>query len=135
MAVHTAADVLAATKLAAPALRRGLVTRAALVRTLSEGSEARLTLVSAPAGSGKTTLVAQWHDAEAPSRPFAWLCLDAEDNDPVRFWDGVIATLARVLPGVGARAQAALRAPGTSTVGVVLPLLINDLAERDAPAV
>ena len=79
---------------------------------LRAGDAARLTLVSAPAGSGKTTLVAQWQASPDELRPFAWLCLDEQDNDPVRFWDGVIASLARTVPGTGARAQAALRARG-----------------------
>ena len=128
-------EVVAATKLEIPALRAGLVAREDLVRTLVGNPLARLTLVSAPAGSGKTTLVAQWHASPDEDRRFAWLSLDPEDNDPVRFWDCVIAALARVQPGLGGRAHAALHAPGTSPTMVVLPLLINELAELDEPVV
>jgi LuxR family maltose regulon positive regulatory protein len=128
-------EVLASTKLEVPALRAGLVPRDWLVGTLIGNPDARLTLVSAPAGSGKTTLVTQWLASAAEERRFAWLALDPEDGDPVRFWDCVVASLGRVRPGLGARAQAALRAPRTSITMVVLPLLINELADLPEPIV
>ncbi|HSD76905.1 MAG TPA: AAA family ATPase, partial [Solirubrobacteraceae bacterium] len=128
-------DVVAATKTEVPVLRAGLVAREALVRALVADPYARLTLVSAPAGAGKTTLVAQWVASPLEHRAVAWLSLDPEDNDPVRFWDCVIAALGRVRPGTGERARAALRAPGTDLTRVVLPLLVNDLAALPEPVV
>jgi len=128
-------DVVAATKTEIPRLRGGLVARDGLVRALMAEPRPRLTLVSAPAGSGKTTVVVQWLTAPQERRACAWLSLDREDNDPVRFWGGVIAALRRVRPGVGERARGALHAPGTGLTTVVLPLLVNDLARLDAPMV
>ena len=95
---------------------------------------AKLTLVSAPAGSGKTTLLAEWSASRGERRPFAWLSLDASDNDPVRFYEGVIAALRRVVPGVGEQALSALAGP-TSLTDVALPSLVNELGVRDQPLV
>jgi LuxR family maltose regulon positive regulatory protein len=122
-------EVLAATKLEVPRLRAGLVARDDLLARLA-AADARLTLVSAPAGSGKTTLVAQWARWPGEGRAFAWLSLDPEDEDPVRFWDGVIGALERVHgDGFGARARSALRARGASLTKVVVPLLLNALVD------
>ena len=85
--------------------------------------------MSGPAGAGKTTLLAEWCSAAAEERAFGWLSLDASDNDPVRFFEGVIAALRTVFPGVAEDALAALAGP-TSLTDVVLPSLINDLAAR-----
>ena len=75
---------LMATKLYVPRQRRGLVARPRLVERLETGAEARLTLVSAPAGFGKTTLLAEWlHEGSASARCVAWLSLDTADNEPV----------------------------------------------------
>jgi LuxR family maltose regulon positive regulatory protein len=68
-------------------------------------------------------------------RPFAWISLDAADNDPVRFWDGVFAALQTTAPEIGGSAQAALQSPGTTVADQVLRLLINDLAELAEPVV
>src|SRR5438552_17372729 len=106
--------VVAATKLHVPAPRRGLVPRAALVELLDDGVERPLTVLAAPAGSGKTTLLSEWHAAAAGRLAFAWLSVDPEDNDPVRFWGCVLDALRTAQPDVGRRAEAALRAPGTS---------------------
>lgn len=86
-------DVLLATKLHVPAPRPGFVPRPRLVGTLGGG----LFLVCAPAGFGKTALLADW--LRADGRPVAWLSLDAGDNDPVRFWRHVVAALDRARPG------------------------------------
>ena len=84
-----------ATKLYIPPSRRRVVLRPRLVERLNEGIAAghKLTLVSAPAGFGKTTLVSEWARHNQPRTPAAWLSLDNEDNDPVRFWDYFIAAL------------------------------------------
>jgi LuxR family maltose regulon positive regulatory protein len=122
--------VIAATKLEAPGLRAGLVARDDLLRRLADPSPARLTLVCAPAGSGKTTLVAQWAAWRGERRRFAWLSLDPEDSDRVRLWDGVIAALDRVHPGFGVGALAALHSPRADLLRTVVPLVVNELIDR-----
>jgi len=121
-------SVIAATKLEMPPRREGLVPRGALVSLLAGADHTRLTMLSAPAGSGKTTLLQQWRLAAA-DRPFAWLSLEPIDDDPVRFWTCVIEALRVVVPGVGGRAEGALRSHGTSLEDVVVPLLVNELIE------
>jgi LuxR family maltose regulon positive regulatory protein len=121
-------SVIAATKLEMPPRREGLVPRAALVSLLAGAQHTRLTMLSAPAGSGKTTLLQQWRLAAA-DQPFAWLSLEPSDDDPVRFWTCVIEALRMVVPGVGGRAEGALRSPRTSLEEVVVPLLVNELIE------
>ena len=64
---------------------------------------ARLTLVSAPAGFGKTTLLASWLSATDDDRHVAWVSLDASDDDPVSFWTAVVTALQRAVPGIGQR--------------------------------
>jgi LuxR family maltose regulon positive regulatory protein len=121
-------SVIARTKLEVPPERPGMVARGALVSLLAGAAHTRLTLLSAPAGSGKTTLLAQWHQSVPPGQPFAWLSLDEGDDDPVRFWTCVIEALRVVVPGIGDRAEGALRSPGTSVEEVVVPLLVNELS-------
>jgi LuxR family maltose regulon positive regulatory protein len=122
-------SVVAATKLEIPPHREGLVPRMALVSLLAGAEHTRVTMLSAPAGSGKTTLLQQWHLGAPASQPFAWLSLEPSDDDPVRFWTCVIEALRTVAPGVGARAEGALRSPGASLEDVVVPLLVNELRE------
>ena len=97
-------------KLHAPAARREWVQRPELVGYLA-GVTARLVLVDAPAGFGKTTLVAQWRLSPAESRPFAWVSLDSGDNDPGRLWWHVVSALEPRLPGVRCRSHPG-RSPG-----------------------
>src|SRR5262249_41780287 len=75
-----------------------------------------------------TSLLSEWSADPRESRRFAWISLDAADNDPVRFCDGIIAALQTVDRELGAGAQAALHSPGTTLEDHVVPLLINDLA-------
>jgi LuxR family maltose regulon positive regulatory protein len=121
-------SVIAATKLEMPPRREGLVARGALVSLLAGAGHTRVTMLSAPAGSGKTTLLQQWRLAAA-DQPFAWLSLEPSDDDPARFWTCVIEALRMVVPGVGGRAEGALRSHGTSLQEVVVPLLVNELIE------
>ena len=116
---------LVATKLYVPRLRRGLVARPRLVDRL--GGDGRLTLVSAPAGFGKTTLLASWLGPPTDDRRVAWLSLDASDDDPVSFWTGVVTALDGAVPGLGAAPLELLRAAPTST-DPVLTALLNELA-------
>ncbi|HEY2437528.1 MAG TPA: hypothetical protein VGH93_10115, partial [Solirubrobacteraceae bacterium] len=131
----SATPVLAATKLHIPVLRPGHLPRATLVGALTAGVQSRVTLVAAAPGSGKTSLLSEWHADPGELRPFAWISLDAADNDPVRFWDGIFAALQTIAPEIGGSAQTALRSPGTTVTDQVLPLLINDLAELPEPVV
>ena len=103
-------DVLLATKLHVPRPQPGFVSRPRLVEALGEGLARRLILVCAPAGSGKTALLAGW--ALSGNRPVAWLSLDAADNDPVRFWRHTVAALDRARPGIGERVGLLLGPPG-----------------------
>ena len=81
-----------ATKLYIPPPRPELVLRPRLIERLNEGLHRKLTLISAPAGFGKTTLVSEWV-AERADRPVAWLSLDEGDNDPTRFLTYLVAAL------------------------------------------
>ena len=123
--------VIAGTKLQIPPTRSGAIRRAQLVGELVDRAQSRLTLVAAPAGSGKTSLLAEWHSDPREQRSFAWISLDVADNDPVRFWDGVIASLRTVDPALGVSAESALHSPGTTIDEHMLPLLINELSDRN----
>jgi LuxR family maltose regulon positive regulatory protein len=115
------------TKLYIPPVRPELVPRPRLIERLNVGacSSRKLTLISAPAGFGKTTLVSAW--LSGLEQPPAWLSLDAGDNDPVRFLSYVIAALQTILPGVGEAALALLRSPQPAPLESVLTVLINEL--------
>jgi LuxR family maltose regulon positive regulatory protein len=84
---------LLATKLYIPPTRAGWVSRPRLTERLATALERKLTLISAPAGFGKTTLVGAW--VRQTELPVSWLSLDHSDNDPAQFWRYVIAALDR----------------------------------------
>jgi LuxR family maltose regulon positive regulatory protein len=125
-----------------------LIPRPNLLEKLDKVLEHRLTLISASAGSGKTTLVSQWHNERMKAEggrmkekeglhpssfilpPFkvAWLSLDEGDNDPVRFWSYVIVALETVQAGLGDNTLPLLRASQPSPLEIVLTFLLNDLA-------
>jgi LuxR family maltose regulon positive regulatory protein len=115
------------TKLYVPRPRRGLVTRPRLSERLNRGSESKLTLVSAPAGFGKTTLVADWL-ATTPERTTAWLSLDPNDNLAASFWPYLIAALRTVVPDVGATALSLLQGPQPPPIETVFATLLNELS-------
>src|SRR5215211_4719351 len=119
------------TKLLPPSPRFEEVPRPMLLNQLDAGSARKLTLIGAPAGYGKTTLLNQWRRAEESNRPFAWVSLDKQDNDPIRLWKHILEALRRVAPGerVGADALAGPGTVATDLVETTLPMLINDLAE------
>ena len=119
---------LLGTKLVVPSSPR-LVVRESLIDALSGGLSHPLTLVYGPAGSGKTMLVAQWAASAREDRPVAWLWLEADDNDPARFWMYVIEALRSVVPGIGEASLAMLRTPGVNLAAEALPALINELAD------
>src|SRR5258708_25316707 len=85
-------DSLLATKLYIPPARLHLVSRPRLIERLNRGWRCQLTLISAPAGFGKTTLLSEWCAAlPEGTLPVAWVSLDQRHNDPARFWANVIA--------------------------------------------
>ncbi len=125
---------LLTTKLYLPPARPTLVPRPRLKARLAQGLTRPLTLISAPAGFGKTTLVSEWCASEA-GRDFllAWFSLDGDDNDPTRFLTYLIAALATLKPGLGETTLALLHSPRPPPPQAVLTGLINDLEAFDAP--
>ena len=121
-------DALLATKLYLPWPQPGFVPRPRLLQALSEGLARGRGLVCAPAGFGKTSLLADW--ARSDGRPVAWLGLDAGDNDPARFWRYVVAALDRVQPGIAGRLGPLLGPPTPRSFGGLVTALINELAAR-----
>jgi len=113
-------------KLRPPALRAGLIPRAGLLSLLQAGLAAKLCLLDAPAGFGKTTLLGQWRMAAGGDR-VAWVSMDEGDNDPTRLWVYMVRALRTVEPGVGTAALEALQRPSADLDRVVLPGLLNDL--------
>jgi LuxR family maltose regulon positive regulatory protein len=122
--------VVLETKLARPPVRPEHLPRPALISALGAATARKLTLVAAPPGFGKSTLLAEWTAAET-SAEVAWLSLDEADNDAARFFTYVAAALLRVEPKLGSGAIAALRSPGADLLAGVLPRFLNDLALLD----
>ena len=118
------------TKLYRPGSRPGLVPRPRLIAQLDRGAASKLTLVSAPAGFGKSRLLAEWlagTSASAGEDSAAWLALDSGDNDPVTFWSYLVAALRTVEPGVGANELEFLASPQPPPIQMVLTTLLNDV--------
>ena len=124
------AGPLLLTKLEAPHVRPGHVRRGDLVARLDAGLRRRLDIVVAPAGWGKTTLLAEWL-ARDDGPSFAWVSLDEGDNDPARFWSHVAASLRKAGVELPEAFEAAAAAPGTTAADAALPLLINTLAQAE----
>ncbi|MEJ2736289.1 MAG: LuxR C-terminal-related transcriptional regulator [Anaerolineae bacterium] len=133
-------ESLLATKLYIPPPRPDLVPRPRLIQRLNEGLclGRQLTLISASAGSGKTTLISEWfaalcsdpqHEQPIENRT-AWLSLDQEDDEPARFWTYLIGALRTVDDGLGVAAQQMLQAPQAPSMPLVLTSLLNDIAVR-----
>mgnify|MGYP000952190471 CR=1 FL=1 len=118
---------LLSTKSFLPRLRPGLVARPQLVAMLDAAATSPLTLVSAPAGFGKTTLVAAW--VQQQPLPAGWLSLDAGDNDPNRFLAYLIAALQSAAPEAGRELGAALAGGQAPPIEAAVIMLINDLAQ------
>ena len=125
------------TKLHLPSPRRRLVQRARLIGELrADGGEGpRLVLVAAPAGFGKTTLLAQWLAAEKSHRGVAWLALDPGDADLRLFVTHLVAAIQTAEPEAGVDALALLEGGGTTPADAVLVSLINDLDVLAGPMV
>ena len=126
---------LLSSKLFVPALRPSLVPRPRLIQSLNEGlsTKRKLTLISAPAGSGKTTLVVNW--LKQIDLPVAWLSLDQEDNDLPRFLAYLAGAFQQVDEELGASLRSALQSPQLPAVERVLTGLINEIAARTDPLI
>src|ERR1700712_5070089 len=118
-----------APKLVPPRLPPGTLSRPRLIDLLGAGRDRALTLLSAPAGYGKTTVLTEWVGTRTPTATrFAWVSLDANDAEPVRFWRHVLASVARAEPTVGRRSMPALRAHPDAIPRKVLPVLFEELS-------
>ena len=116
------------TKLHVPRIRDDIVRRSRLCHALSESAQRPLTLVSAPAGFGKTTLVCEW--IRETGANVAWVSLDQGDNDTTRFWSYVVAGIQTVVADAGESTLAALHSPQPAPVEAYLTPLINELTAR-----
>jgi LuxR family maltose regulon positive regulatory protein len=133
-------DALLKTKLYIPPIRPELVLRSRLIEQLNAGLPTRggfiraLTLVSAPAGFGKTTLLSEWAaSVSEPKADVAWLSLDDGDNDPARFWAYAFAALQTVRPGIGEACLAVLQPLRPPPIETVLTGLLNEIAQNPDP--
>lgn len=124
--VRTDPSPILITKLFVPPPRSGLVARPRLIEQLNEGLHRKLTLISAPAGFGKTTVVSEW--LAASGRPAAWLSLDRADHDPTRFLTYLIAAVQTAAPGVGDALLGVLQAPQPPSADSILTALLNEIA-------
>ena len=117
-----------ATKLYIPPPRPKIVLRPRLIERLNEGCAhgCRLTLISAPAGFGKTTLVSEW--VASCGRPVAWLSLDERDNDPARFISYLVKALQTIQAGIGEGLLAALQSPQPLQIETILTTLLNEIS-------
>ena len=118
---------LLGTKLYLPRPRPGLVPRPRVSERLDRGATSKLVLISAPAGFGKTTLLAGWSAKGSADGSVAWLSVDRSDNDPASFWAYVIAALRTVAPAIGADELELLASPQPPPIHLVLTTLLNDL--------
>jgi LuxR family maltose regulon positive regulatory protein len=118
---------LLTSKLVVPTPRPDLVTRARLIERLTQGLDRKLTLVSAPAGFGKSMLLAEW--AAGVSRPVAWLSLDGSDNDLARFVRYLVAALQTMDTSIGQEVQALSPPLQAAALEEPLTLLLNELGE------
>lgn len=120
---------LVQTKLYVPKVRRGVVPRPRLRDRLSRTPHPRLTLISAPPGFGKTTLLAAWLDdaAAAVGRPVAWVSLEESERQPTSFWTYVLTALGAAAPGVGAGSLPLLQTADPS-IATVLATVLNELS-------
>jgi LuxR family maltose regulon positive regulatory protein len=119
-------DRLLATKLYAPLTRTSLVTRPRLTERLEEGVRGNLTLLCAPAGFGKSTVLSEW--VLQSELPVGWLSLDEGDNDAARFLSYMIAAIQTGEADIGEDALSLLRSPQPPPIQVVLTVVVNELA-------
>ena len=114
-----------ATKLYIPPPRPKIVLRPRLIKRLNEGMHCKLTLISAPAGFGKTTLVSEW--IAGCGLPVAWLSLDEGDNDPTSFLAYLVAALQTIAANIGKGVLAILQSPQPPPIESILIALLNEI--------
>src|SRR5215211_8684610 len=119
------------TKLRVPSPRPEQVPRPRLLEMLEEGLDGRVTLLSAPAGYGKTILLSQWLRSREADGAFAWVSLDDQDDDPIRLWRHIVESLGRGALGeeFGTAILATLSVANAKVSGTALPMLVNALGE------
>lgn len=125
MSETTSQPTLLTTKLFIPPARADLVLRPRLTDRLNEGVKRQLTLISAPAGFGKTTLLGEW--IPTSERCVTWVSLDKNDNDPIRFWNYVVAALQMLQSDLGKNTQALLESAQPPTFETILTSLVNEI--------
>ncbi len=125
------ADNILLTKLHVPPLRSVFVHRPRLIGRLTAEPNALLTLICAPAGYGKTTLVAEW--LQSLQSNFAWLSLDESDNDPRRFLGYLLAALRQIDAAIGRAVEPLLQSPQPPPGDVILTALVNEIAAVPQP--
>ncbi len=129
-----AIDSLLTTKIYLPPRRSTLVARPRLLALVSEGLTRPLTLISAPAGFGKSTLLCEWHHSPAgKDYPLAWVSLDPEDNEPSRFLLYLVAALGTLKDGLAEPFLAALQSQQPAPAKAILTSLLNDLHSLQVP--
>lgn len=114
-----------ATKLYIPTPRPELVPRPRLIERLNEGMHRKLTLISAPAGFGKTTLISEW--VAGCKRPAAWLSMNEGDNDPIRFLAYLVAALQTIAANIGGGVLGLLQSSQTLPTESILTALLNEI--------
>lgn len=128
-------SILLEAKLHPPMPPRNPLPRPRLLDRLDAATARSLTLVDAPAGFGKSTLLAAWCATLPPARRGAWVTLDDDDNDPVVFWTYLLTALHRLEPERVDPGLTLLGKPGVSLTRAVLPALLNELWSLDQPVV
>ena len=124
------------TKLYRPSPRAERVVRQRLFTRLDEGVSGTLTVIAAPAGFGKSTVLADWlNHRETTSDMIAWLALDAADSDPNRFLRYLIAALQTIAPPIGRSVLNLLDTVQAPPIEIVMPLLVNDLLGLPNPSI
>jgi LuxR family maltose regulon positive regulatory protein len=115
-----------------PHLNQAMVLRPRLIQRINEGTRRKLTLLSAPAGFGKTSLISQWITVSAgKDKAVAWLSLDEGDSDPTRFWTYLFTAIATTIGGVTNNSLELLRSPRPPSIEAILTPLINNIATID----
>ncbi|MFW6042649.1 MAG: LuxR C-terminal-related transcriptional regulator [Chloroflexota bacterium] len=125
------AELLLSTRLNIPHLRPDRIPRDRLVTLIERHATLPVVTITAPAGFGKTTVLAEW--ARQTKLPVSWLTLSSQDNDPTVFWSYFIASLQRTAPALGTELLERLRVPEPEAIHLLLADLINRIAAMDTP--
>lgn len=119
--------MIVSTKIHIPHVRNSLVSRPRLIQMLNAGMEAKLTLVSAQAGYGKTTALSEW--VRQCNRAVAWISLDKQDNDWIQFWRYVTASIQERIPGFGSTVGVLLEKGSSTSMELAIIALLNELSQ------